>query len=158
MRQRGNVIGVLKKDGGLGIGVGDAAAAVPLGVAYHGLRGYIRLGDDGPLLRGLGDVRVLAKRAAQVAPWRGDGIGLAARVDVEQGLFLDGIDGLGDRSSIDERVECAAVVAAHLAESQLAVSDATPLHAEVTTHLGAVQSLVEESLPHGDALSTGCCR
>ena len=68
----------------------------------------------------MGDVIVLAVEAHEVAARGGDGIGAGARQEVEQRLFLNGVDVLGNDSGVIEAVEGAVLVLPDVAEPPFA--------------------------------------
>ena len=67
----------------------------------------------------LGDVIILAMEAQEIAPRGGNGIGPGARQEMEQGLFLNGIDLLGHDMAVVEAVEGALLVFPDVAEAPL---------------------------------------
>ena len=95
--QAGHVLGVLEEDGGFGVGVGDAGRMGPQGIGHNGFRVALVSQDLAAVDPGiLGNVVVLAVEAHEVAARGGDGIGPGARQEVKQGLFLNGVDVLGN--------------------------------------------------------------
>ncbi|MBW2683974.1 MAG: hypothetical protein JRC69_10520, partial [Deltaproteobacteria bacterium] len=74
-------------------------------IANHGLSstfiaGYLSIME----MRILGYVVILTMQALEVAANSGDGVRLAAREEVEQGLFLDGINVFGNQPTVDHAV------------------------------------------------------
>ena len=123
MRQLGDVVGIFEKDGGFGVGVGDALAFVSSGCLYHSLWGHLASRDVSPVMGGLRYICVLAKSAPKIAAHRGYRKSRAPRIEMKQRFLLDGIDGLTDELPVRQGVEPALTVFTYLADTLFALGD-----------------------------------
>ena len=87
--------------------------------------------------------------AMEVASDRGDGIGPAARHDMEERLFLDRIDMLGAELAVDQAVEDAATIFADGADAAGTVADQAAEAAKPATHLVVALPFIKHGFFHG---------
>ena len=147
--QAGHVLGVLEEDGGFGVGVGDAGRMGRQGVGHDGLRVAFVSQDLAAVDPGvLGDVIVLAVEAHEVAARGGDGIGPGARQEVKQGLFLNGVDVLGNHLAVIEAVEGAVLVLPDVAEPPFARIDLALVGAQIALDLLIRRAFPKPGLVH----------
>ena len=117
MRQFGRIVGVLEKDRRLVIGVGQHGNAAFTASSHEiGRQGLLSVGMGRvSQVAGLADLPVLAELAGKVAAHRAHGEDSLRGKEVEQRLFLDGIDVQRSRLAVDDQIQRAIVVAAHAA-------------------------------------------
>ena len=96
----------------------------------------------------LGDVVVLAVEAHEVAAVGGDGIRAGTRQKVKQGLFLNGVDMLGNDSAVIEAVEGAVLVLPDVAEPSFARIDLALVGAQKTLDLLIRRTFPKSGLVH----------
>jgi hypothetical protein len=84
--------------------------------------------------------------AAEITTRCGDGIGQAPRQEVEERLFLYGIDVLGDDLIIDKAVESACPVLPYGADTPLTFRDKTSMTAKTAKDLTVLLGLLEQGL------------
>ena len=147
--QASHVLGVLEEDGGLGVGVRDAGRMGPQGIGHDGFGVAFVPQDLAAVDPGiLGDVIVLAVEAHEVTARGGDGIGPGARQEVEQGLFLNGVNVLGYNFTIIEAVEGAVLVLPDVAEAPFARIDLASVGAQVAQDLLIFRTFPKPGLVH----------
>ncbi len=118
------IAGKLEKNRRLGIGVGDAGASPAHGGIHHLLRCHrISHHHTVPVRRHLGDVRILAEPAFEIAAHRGDGIRTAAGHQVEKRFFFDRVVTGSDQAAVHLCLQDATPVFPHSADSPFAVAD-----------------------------------
>ena len=96
---------------------------------------------------------VLAVAAVEVASHGGQGQAGRARVKMEQGLLLHGINMLGNRFSVDERIQDPAAILPDSADSSLALVDGAAESAQTTRDSTLILFCIEQRFPHGRLLS-----
>src|SRR5512133_46150 len=148
MSQTGGVVGEFKEDGRFGVGIGNGAAIAVYGTPHDLLRCQYRTVNRFMAID-LGNSVVLAVAAMEVAAHGGDGIGAAARHDMEQRLFLDRIDMLGTELPVDQAVEGAPAIFADGANAPSTITDQTFESAQAASNAFIVLPLVEHGLFHG---------
>ncbi|VVB71039.1 Uncharacterised protein [uncultured archaeon] len=140
--QHRNVVGILEEYGRLCVGVGDCLAATGLGGGCHLLRRHELPRYSTGLSWHLGDIRILAVQAAEVAARGGYGIGQAAGHKMEEGLLLNGICVSSYEVSVNQGHQLSFLILPNAADSSLARAYAAELVAEAALHI-AVQLLPE---------------
>jgi hypothetical protein len=73
--------------------------------------------NTGVICRQLGNVRILAKTAPQIASHGSDGVGPRSRQKMEKGLFLDRIDMTGDNPAVYQRIQYTGLIFPDLANA-----------------------------------------
>lgn len=126
----GDIMTVLEKNGGLGIGVGDGAAFSFCRRRDNLLRRKGITDRELQTRRNLGDTGVLTPVAVHVAPRCGNREGTAAGVEMKEGFFLDGVDIAGDGVSVHQGVENPATILAYSAAPPFTVADNTEMGAQ----------------------------
>src|SRR3989304_1814560 len=110
---------MLEPDGRLVIGPGDALAAVLPGQRNRGFGVQFPAGIyQGSAVRG-GDFPVLAMLTLKVTAQGAQGKALRPRVEVEQRLFFDGVDGDGGYPGVVQVEQGAVLVLVHPARAEL---------------------------------------
>ena len=121
----------------------------PQGIGHNALRVAFISHDLAAVDPGiLGDVIVLAVETHEVAARGGDGVGPGARQEVEQGLFLNGVDVLGDDFAVIEAIEGAVLVLPDVAEAAFARIDLALLGAQKAVDLLIFRTFPKPGLVH----------
>ena len=133
----GHVDRVFQEDDRVVVGVGDRAAAAPLGRERDPL-------GRGPLLQtveraGLGDVPVLAELAGQIAARGAEGEHRRARQEVVERLLLDRIDAETRGATVGGQQQLIAPARTHEAEAPLALVQPAIARADVALNAAVVQ-------------------
>ena len=129
--QPGGVVRKFEEDGGLGVGVGNASAA-GLARGRNHLRGGGLIAQNHALAVGrhLGDIRILAEPAAEIAAHGGNRIGSAAGHEMIERLFFDGVHVAGDQFAVHPCVQGPVPVFAHGAQTAPAGLDQAAVSAQ----------------------------
>lgn len=85
---------------------------------------------------------VLTVETTEVAARTGKGETHGARMEVIEGLLLDGVDGEGTGLSIDVADEYAALIASATTETALAVGDVAMMRTELALDLAVLQTMI----------------
>ncbi len=147
MRQTSCIVGVLEEDRGLGISVGDTPAMAPPCRRHDLFRCRLFSHNQMLLARHLRDFPVLTPLTAEIAARGCDGIGGAAWIDVKQWLLFHRIYMTRNNSPIDERIERAITIFAHLAYPAPPIGNHTAMGTQVAAHPILWQLLIQPSFP-----------
>ena len=99
---------------------------------------------------------VLAMKAPEVTPCRGNGKGLAPRQEVKKGFFLNGVHIGRDEFFIDQGVEAPLFVLAHTTYSPLSIGDEAAVTAQKAADLPFFLLFIEIRLFHRLPLGVQC--
>jgi hypothetical protein len=98
--------------------------------------------NAGVICRQLGNVRILAKTAPQIASHRSDGVGPRSRQEMEKGLFLDRIDMTCDYPAVYQRIQYTGLIFPDIANTASSRFYNAAMGAQMASNFVVFQRLV----------------